>query len=178
MRIDVRLAAFFLVVGLIIGALGFREAQQIIRPVSPMTSGDKSSPLPENAWQLRVNSTYQDLMKTFMGLVTASLVLPLFLIRNFLRVKEDEPISNYLQRSAYWSWALMFLSLLCCMTFFWASAKYLKVVSGGTETWGAVDVSAASFETLRDLSASGSVVSFLAGLLFSGWYFAHHIRKG
>ena len=83
-----------------------------------MTNGDKSSPLPENAWQLRVNSTYQDVMKTFMGLVTASLVLPLFLIGNFLRVKEDEPISNYLQSSAYWSWGLMFLSLLCCLAFF------------------------------------------------------------
>jgi hypothetical protein len=31
---------------------------------------------------------------------------------------------------------------------------------------------------LRDMSTLGSVVSFLAALLFLGWYFAHDIRKG
>jgi hypothetical protein len=136
-----------------------------------------SSPSPENSWQLRVNSTYEDAMKTFMGLVTASLVLPLFLIRNFLNVKEGESISDYLQPSAYWSWRLMFLSLLCCMAFFYASAKYVKVFSGGTEKWGAVVVLAGSFETLRDLSIIGSVLSFLAALVFLWRYFAHDIRK-
>ena len=112
-------------------------------------------------------------MKTFMGLVTASLVLPLFLIRNFLNVKEGESISDHLTRSAYFSWGLMLLSLLCCMAFFYASAKYVKVFSGGPETW-----CLKSFETLRDWSIYGSVGSFLAGLVFLCWYFAYDIRKG
>jgi|SRR5215831_15960632 len=57
-----------------------------------------SLPLPEDAWKFAVNSTYQDVMKTFMNLVTASLVLPLFLIRNFVRVREGEPIADYLSQ--------------------------------------------------------------------------------
>jgi len=136
-----------------------------------------SLPLPKDAWEFAVNSTYQEVMKTFLSLVTASLVLPLFLIRNFVRVPEGEPISDYLGRSAYWSWALQFLSLVCCMVFFWASAKYVKVLSGGTETWWGHPVSYSSFETLRDLSASGSVLFFLAGLLTLGWFFAHLHRR-
>lgn len=132
-------------------------------------------PLPDAAWKLAVNATYQDVMKTFMNLVTASLVLPLFLVRNFLRVPEDQPITDYLRRSAYLSWVSLFLSLLCCMAFFWASAKYVKVVSGGgaTELW-----TETAFERFRDWSVSGSVLFFLAGLLFLGWYFAHDIGKG
>jgi predicted permease len=132
-----------------------------------------SLPLPKDAWEFTVNSTYQDVMKTFMSLVTASLVLPLFLIRNFVRVPEGRPIADHLRPSAYWSWALLFLSLVCCMVFFWVSAKYVKVLSGGTETWQGDLVSSATFENLRDLSASGSVLFFFAGLLTLGWFFVH-----
>jgi len=136
-----------------------------------------SLPLPMDAWEFAVNSTYQDVMKTLLSLVTASLVLPTFLIRSFVRVPEGEPIAKYLHPSAYWSWALMFLSLVCCMVFFWASAKYAKVARGGTETlWGDCG-SASCFEALRDWSASGSVLFFFAGLLTLGLFFVHHLRK-
>jgi len=186
MRIDRRAATFLavgLIVGALVGALGFREAQQIFllpvpspSPCSPMTCGDKSLPLQDNAWQLRVNTTYQDAMKTFMPLVTASLVIPLFVVRNFLRVKENEPISKDLTWPAYCSWILMLLSLGCCMTFFWSSAKYVNDASGATEKWFGVNVCPAPFETLGDASVWGSVGFFIVALLF-GWYFAKDIRK-
>src|SRR6516225_5963611 len=86
----------------------------------------------EVTWRLAVNGNYQDVMRTFMNLVTASLVLPLFLVRNFLGVPEGQPITNYLRPSAYLSWGSLFLSLLCGMGFFLASAKYVKLVYGGT----------------------------------------------
>jgi hypothetical protein len=144
---------------------------------TPSTSCGKSSSLPENAWQLRVNTTYQDAMKTFMSLVTASLVLPLFLIRNFLNVEKGKPLSSYLGDSAWGFWGSMALSLLCCMVFFYASAKYVKVVSGGAETFfGLVDLCEPFFENLRDFSVWGSAISFLAGLIFLTRYFVHDIR--
>jgi hypothetical protein len=127
----------------------------------------------EVTWRLAVNGNYWDAMRTLMNLVTASLVLPLFLVRNFLGVPEGQPITNYLRRSAYWSWGSLFLSLLCGMGFFFASAKYVKLVyttSGESWTWQ-------TWEELRDGSGIVSVVSFLAGLCFLLWYFAHDIRK-
>jgi hypothetical protein len=132
--------------------------------------------VPKDAWEFAVNSTYQDVMKTLMSLVTASLVLPTFLVRNFVRAPEGEPISNVLDRSAYWSWALMFLSLVCCMVFFWVSAKYVKVLSGGPENWWGCD-SSSCFETLRDWFIRGSVLFFGAGLLTLGLFFVRHLRK-
>jgi hypothetical protein len=169
MRINPRLATLVLVVGSIVAAVGVIDVHQLTRTVIPTTSRS----LQENAWQLRANSTYQDVMKTFMNLVTASLVLPLLFIRNFLRVREDEPIAHYLSLSAYFSWAMLFLSLVCCMVFFWASAKYVKVVSGGDEgSW-----IPESFEGLRDWSSWEAVLLFLVGLLALGFFFVSPKRR-
>ena len=131
---------------------------------------DASLPLPKDAWRLAVNQNYQDVMKTLMSMVTASLVFPFLLIRNFLGVREGQPIADSLQPSAYWAWGLLSSSVLCCMIFFLASAKFVKVVSGGPEAW-----TAATFEALRDLSVWGTVVFFLAGL-FTLVYFFIHLR--
>lgn len=116
-------------------------------------------PLPQDAWKVPVNANYQEVMKTLMSLVTASLVLPLFLIRTFLGVREGEPIAHHLRPWAYISWGSMLLSLACGMSFFFASAKFLKVVSGGTETWPEK-----TFENIRDFSVWGAVGFFGVGL--------------
>jgi hypothetical protein len=42
----------------------------------------------ELKWMLAVNSNYQDAMRTLVTLVTASLVLPTFLVGNFVKVPE------------------------------------------------------------------------------------------
>jgi hypothetical protein len=90
-----------------------------------------SLPLPQNAWKLVVNANYQDVMKTLMSLTTASLVLPFLFIGNFLGVPDSKRLADSLPYSAYWFWGFLFFSLLCDMGFFWASAKFIKVVSGG-----------------------------------------------
>jgi hypothetical protein len=116
--------------------------------------------LPQDGWKLVVNTNYQEVMKTLMSLTTASLVLPFLFIRNFLGVPEGKRLADYLPRSAYWFWGLMFLSLLCDMVFFWASAKFVKVVSGGAEAW-----SENFFEGLRDAVIKGASLSFVAALV-------------
>ena len=115
------------------------------------------SPDPDK-WKLVVNTNYQDLIKTLMSLTTASLVVPFFLIKNFLAVPAGKSLSEYLPLAAYCFWAFMFLSLLCDALFFWASAKFLKVLSGGTEAW-----SAERFESLRDMAIGGASAFFAAG---------------
>ena len=131
-------------------------------------------PLHQDEWKLLVNTNYQEVMKTLMSLVTASLVLPLFLIRTFLGVREGESIAHHLRPWGYISWGSMFLSLACGMSFFFASAKFLKVVSGGTETW-----TQATYETLRDFSIWGAAGFFGVGLVaLLGFFTQSHISKG
>jgi hypothetical protein len=128
------------------------------------------SPDPNN-WKLVVDRNYQDVMNTLMSLTTASLVVPFLLIKNFLAVPKDQPLSKYLPCAAYWFWALMFASLVCDAVFFYASAKFIKVVLGGPETW-----TQEHLELMRDCAIKGASVFFAAGLVsfaVLGWKILH-----
>ena len=120
---------------------------------------------PEDKWKLVVNANYQEVIKTLMSLTTASLVLPFLFIRNFLGVPEGKRLADYLPTSAYLFWGFLFLSLLCDMVFFWSSAKFIKVVSGGPEDWPKKRLGiepAKFFETWRDRAILGASLSFVA----------------
>jgi hypothetical protein len=127
-------------------------------------------PLPSpdpNDWKLVVDRNYQDVMNTLMSLTTASLVVPFLLIKNFLAVPKDQPLSKYLPCAAYWFWAFMFASLVCDAVFFYASAKFIKVVSGGP---------GADLEPVRDGAIWGASLFFAAGLVsfaVLGWKILH-----
>jgi len=123
-------------------------------------------PLPKDEWKLKANANYQEVMKTLMTLMTASLVLPIWFIRNFLPVGPTEPIGKYLYPWAYCSWIFLALALVCGMFFYAASAKFVKVVCGGRETR-----SETFFEGARDWSGGTAVFFFLLGLISAGLFF-------
>jgi hypothetical protein len=107
-------------------------------------------------WKEKTNAIYQDEMKTVLNLATASLVLPIVLVKTFAvgGVPKD-----HLNRRAYVSWAFLSLSILACMVFFYASAKFVKVISGGQEGY-----SESQYENVRDGASILSIVFFLVGL--------------
>jgi hypothetical protein len=148
------------------------ESNAVI-PASPMAT---SLPRPEDEWKLKTNAVYQEVMKSLMSLVTASLILPVLFIRDFLGVPSEHAIREKLSLSAYMSWASLFASLVCGMLFYYFSAKFLKVVCGGHEKpwwkkslWRKRDRSAEEFfERGRDFFGKGAVAFFLLGLLLFG----------
>ena len=85
----------------------------------------------DKKWKLAANAQYQDAMKIVVNLATASLVLPIVLIKDFL--PQGAVIGAHLNKWAFRSWWLLFGSILLFMLFIYASAKYVKVVSGGEE---------------------------------------------
>jgi hypothetical protein len=134
-------------------------------------------PLPKDEWKLKANASYQEVMKTLMTLVTASLVLPIWFVRNFVPGGDKQPIREYLQSRpwAYRSWASLAGSLVCGMLFYLASAKFVKVVcGGGGETWPkqcfGIDPEN-FFEGVRDTSGVLMAVLFIAGLVAAFLFF-------
>jgi ABC-type multidrug transport system fused ATPase/permease subunit len=134
----------------------------------------------DQEWMLKTNSQYMEMIKVVMNLATASLVLPLFFVKNFVAQTDSQPPSQSFHWQAYSSWISLLLSLLFGLIFCWASAKYVKVVSGGKEDsflarylfhktivrdhdW---------FENRRDASAAGTVVFFFAGVVFALLFFS------
>ncbi len=45
-------------------------------------------------WKIDTNAKYSDVVKTIMGLSTASLLLPVFLARNFLVIDATKPLTE------------------------------------------------------------------------------------
>ncbi len=77
-------------------------------------------------WKIEVNDRYQKVISTLMGLATASLVLPVLFLRSFLSVPQNQPLSNYLCDSIYWSWTFWCLSVVSGTIFYYLSAKWVK----------------------------------------------------
>jgi hypothetical protein len=119
--------------------------------------------MPENAkqteWKEKTNAIYQDQMKTVLNLATASLVLPIVLVKTFA---EGGTPKDHLTRRAYLSWGFLFISIFACMVFFYASGKFLKVVTGGSANEHYTE---SQFENLRDGAADVSIATFLFGLI-------------
>jgi hypothetical protein len=137
------------------------------------------SSLPREGWKLTTNAQYLEAIKVVMNLATASLVLPIMFVKNFSSY-ERLALAPY-RCWAYSSWSFLLLSVACGLGFYWASAKYVKVVSGGREmSWLARTFrhketlrSANWFEILRDLSALVMVLCFILGLICSLWFFGN-----
>ena len=125
-------------------------------------------------WQIPTNAQYQEAMKIVINLATASLVLPIALIKAFLNLGPNAAVKDHLNKWAYRSWGLFFSSLVCSMVFFWASAKFVKLVYGGEEKCGKLTKrlsggkecwSEKFFETTRDVMAFLAIASFATGLV-------------
>jgi len=119
----------------------------------------------EKEWRLTTNDHYVEVVKSLMNLATASLVLPIFFVKNF-GAKDQTIAQSPNLPLAYWSWGVLVSSLLFGLIFYWTSAKYVKVVSGGKENH-----SLEWFEKWRDLSVRGMVGLFIIGLILSLWFF-------
>src|SRR5947209_3821074 len=74
---------------------------------------------------LEVNKQYQEMMKVVINLVTASLVLPVALLKNILQV---DRVRDHLFPLAYLSWSLLGISLIFCLGFYFCSMKFAKAV--------------------------------------------------
>jgi catechol 2,3-dioxygenase-like lactoylglutathione lyase family enzyme len=132
-------------------------------------------PSPKDEWKLKANANYQEVMKTLMTLVTASLVLPIWFIRNFVSVPQDKPIRAYLQGRpwAYRSWVFLSCSLLFGMLFYLASSKFVKAVCGGYANTKKVWASDPEWfwEKVRDDSGFLMGVLFIIGLVAALLFF-------
>jgi hypothetical protein len=118
-------------------------------------------------WKVKTNEEYQKVIEIMMNLATASLVLPVLFLRDFIGVPKDKPLRPCLSGWAFSSWGLLLASLVFAIAFHWASAKFVKTVFGGPESW-----SESTYELLRDGSVWSVILCFLAGLVCMILFFA------
>ena len=81
-------------------------------------------------WKRDTNSKYSEVVKTIMGLSTASLLLPVFMAREFLGIETKKPLVDVLGCSVYWAWGLLALSIFASIFFLYLSAKWIRIAWG------------------------------------------------
>ncbi|WP_162259003.1 hypothetical protein [Lysobacter sp. Root916] len=118
-------------------------------------------------WKSLANAEYQKVVASVTVLSTASLVLPLFFIRDLAGLGDGKPLLPYLTCAVYASWVLLGAAIFFGVLFQYVSAKWLKNAHGGTTVH-----SARALERLLDWLFWLSAISFLAGLGFLLWFAA------
>ena len=111
-------------------------------------------------WKLEVNNRYQKVVDTIFILATGSLVLPTIILRDFLGVPRDEALLKWLNSTIWCSWTLLAISIICCVIFYYASAKWIKQAYGEKLKWGEKFV-----ELVLNASFWVMIFSFIFGIV-------------
>jgi hypothetical protein len=127
----------------------------------------------DQAWKLSANAEYQKVVAVIMNLATGILFLPILFLKDFVKLPEGEPPWRIIWPWALLSWIALVLSLMWGMWFYRSSAKFVKVVYGGLESYDA-----SYFEGWRDRSIALMVGSFVLGFVFLIVFFVTYAPRG
>lgn len=127
---------------------------------------------PKEPWKIDTNGKYIDVVKTIMGLSTASLLLPVFLAREFLGIESKQPLADVFSCSIYWAWFLLGASLLAGVFFQYLSAKWVRIAWGKEAgIFFSKSTKESTVELLMEISFWFCVLLFGSGLALTLVYF-------
>ena len=115
---------------------------------------------PKEKWKIETNDRYQRVIGILISLATATLFLPIVIVKDILPVPKNVAVFDHLTPSVIISWCLLSLAILSGMIFNYLSAKWVKQ-AWGQEIW----FTSSRLETLLDLTFWITAICFIAGLV-------------
>jgi hypothetical protein len=115
-------------------------------------------------WRLDTNNRYRDAVKVVMDLSTASLIVPIFFLRDILKIPKEQPLSQVLNCKVYASWISLALALSFGFLFYYASAKWVRLAWGQHAGLFGIATNENVVEKVLEVCFWGTVVSFLLGI--------------
>ena len=129
----------------------------------------------KHPWKRDTNSKYSEVVKTIMGLSTASLLLPVFMAREFLGIDPKAPLVNVLGCSVYLAWGLLGASILFGVFFHYLSAKWMRIAWGKEAgIFWAKSNTEPTVERLMEISFWFCVIFFGVGLFLTISFFINY----
>ena len=116
-------------------------------------------------WRLDTNERYREVIRTLMGLSTASLLLPVFFAREFLGIKSTTPLKDIFGGAVYCSWALLLFAVFAGVTFHFLSAKWVRLAWSQPAGIIGIDVSEKFVERAMEVCFWATTLTFLLGLV-------------
>src|SRR6266516_1635967 len=120
---------------------------------------------PNYPWRLDTNERYREVVRSIMGLATASLLLPVFFARDFLGIDPRTPLIRVFTSSLYWAWALLGLPVFSGVVFHYLSTKWIRLAWGQEEKVFWRKVTDQFIDRALDISFWVTVFAFIAGLI-------------
>ena len=123
-------------------------------------------------WKKDTNDRYLDMVKSVVNLSTASLLLPVFLARNFIDIHKDTPLVSVFGCSIYTAWLLLVLSIISGLVYQYLSAKWLRIAWGEKAgiLWSK-DTSESTVENCMEWNLWMCVAFFIFGVAFTLYFF-------
>ncbi|SRR6266545_5409049 len=132
---------------------------------------------PKEPWKLDTNGKYSDVVKTVMPLATASLLLPVFLAREFLGIKGEKPLAEVFSCSIYSAWFLLGVSIFAGVFFQYLSAKWVRIAWGKKAgIFFSNDTHESKVELWMEISFWSCVLSFGLGVALTLVYFVSYAK--
>lgn len=117
-----------------------------------------------NQWKLDVNDRYERAVGVVTSLSSASLVLPIFFLKDIAEIDSVQSFSGSLNCWAYSGWVLLSLSVLSGIIYYFVSAKWVKLAwNQSTDIFG-YPVNEEFIENLLDRSYFVMMTGFFLGL--------------
>jgi hypothetical protein len=128
---------------------------------------------PSEPWKLDTNNKYTEVIKSLFALATASLLLPVFLARNFLAIEPKIPLIDVFSSSIYLAWFAFATSIVFCMFFQYLSAKWIRIAWGKEAgIFFYSNNKESTIELLLEISFAISSIMFCLGIFFTMYFFS------
>jgi hypothetical protein len=116
-------------------------------------------------WNLDVNDRYQAAVGVVSSLSTASMVLPIFFLKDIVNFVSGGSILDALNCWAFIGWGLLAISVMSAIVYYYSSAKWVKLSwKKSTDMFG-IAVVASFVERVLDLSFFLMMAGFVSGLV-------------
>jgi hypothetical protein len=124
------------------------------------------------AWKSKANAEYQKVIASIIALSTATLTLPTLFLKDFMGVAAGTSLRDEVGGTVVIGWISLFLSIGFCLTYYYASAKWLKKAYGGSVKW-----SERAIELCLDITYWAAGGSFMLGLLLLVVFIVTYVPK-
>ncbi len=116
-------------------------------------------------WKLDVNDRYQAAVGVVSSLAAASLVLPIFFLKDVVTGDPGKSISDSLSWLVIVGWLLLAVSILSAIVYHYSSAKWVKLAWNREADMFGRPVSANQVEMALDVGYFLMMLGFLGGIL-------------
>lgn len=115
-------------------------------------------------WKLDVNDRYQAAVGVVSSLSAASMVLPIFFLKDVAAIGSSRSIADVISGWVFAGWFWLSVSVLSAIIYYYCSAKWVKLSWGKTADMFGKNVTGASVEKALDRSFFLMMAGFIVGL--------------